>query len=160
MLPRTHMVLTLELEGREWLADVGFGGDGLIEPIPTDGAAVEQDDRFCRVTAEERLRVLQSRRSDAWEDLYAVLPDPAHAVDFEMANWFTSTWPQSRFVLTLTAQRITGGARHVLRNLTYTVARGSTSETREISRPDLVPLLRSVFDLDVPLHARFKAIDG
>jgi arylamine N-acetyltransferase len=28
MRPRTHMVLTLPCEGRDWLADVGFGGDG------------------------------------------------------------------------------------------------------------------------------------
>jgi N-hydroxyarylamine O-acetyltransferase len=28
--PRSHMLLTVEVEGENWLADVGFGGDGLL----------------------------------------------------------------------------------------------------------------------------------
>ena len=37
------MVLGLELDGGKWLADVGFGGLGLIEPMPlTDGASSHQ----------------------------------------------------------------------------------------------------------------------
>ncbi|NUW38926.1 arylamine N-acetyltransferase [Nonomuraea rhodomycinica] len=40
-LPRTHATLTVETEeGGRWLADVGFGGEGLVEPLPfPDGAA-------------------------------------------------------------------------------------------------------------------------
>src|SRR4051812_28871446 len=33
VLPRTHMVLKVEAEGESWLADVGFGGISLLEPI-------------------------------------------------------------------------------------------------------------------------------
>ena len=33
--PRTHMVLIVRCDDREWLADVGFGGDGLLEPVRT-----------------------------------------------------------------------------------------------------------------------------
>ena len=29
LLPRTHMLLSVALEGRAWLVDVGFGGEGL-----------------------------------------------------------------------------------------------------------------------------------
>ena len=158
MLPRTHMTLSVTLGGREWLADVGFGGDGLVEPAPMDGATVEQEGRRYRVAAEGPLRVLQALRGDAWTDQYAVLPGSVHAVDFEMANWFTSTWPRSPFVQTITAQRVAAGARHILRNLTYTVARGDAVETREISRDELVPLLRSIFDLDIPAGARFSSM--
>src|SRR5450755_2396793 len=32
--PRTHMLLRVEADGVLWIADVGFGGWGLIEPIP------------------------------------------------------------------------------------------------------------------------------
>lgn len=160
VLPRTHMVLRLTLDGRQWLADVGFGADGLVEPIALDGGVVEQLGVPYRVVAEGPLAVLQRRAPTGWEDQYAVLPDAAHPADYVVGNWFTSTHPSSPFVQTLTVQRIAGGARHVLRNLTYSVARGAYVETREIARGDLVPLLRDAFGLDVPPDARFLVLDG
>ncbi len=159
MRPRTHMVLTVTIDGTNWLADVGFGGDGLIEPIAIGGASVEQAGVMYRVEAEGSLRVLQRQIADGWEDLYAVLPDPVAAIDFEMANWYTSTYPQSPFVLTVTAQRTTGGVRHILRNLSYSTARGTEVSSRAITRAELVPLLRNTFGLDVPEDARFRALD-
>jgi N-hydroxyarylamine O-acetyltransferase len=159
LLPRTHMVLTVRVEGREFLADVGFGGDGLVEPIPMDGSVAEQAGLSFRVVRDRQLRLLQRQTADRWEDLFAVLPDPVYPVDFEMANWFTSTYTRSPFVLHVTAQRITNGTRHILRNLTYTVVRGSESKSREITRAELVPLLRDTFGLDVPDDARFRALD-
>src|SRR5262245_53404654 len=32
--PRTHMLLKVDLEGASFLADVGFGGEGLLQPLP------------------------------------------------------------------------------------------------------------------------------
>jgi N-hydroxyarylamine O-acetyltransferase len=157
--PRTHMVLTVRCEGREWLADVGFGGDGLVEPLAIDGRHAVQAGAVYRVATEGPLSVLQRQAGGKWEDLYAVLPDPVYAIDFEMANWFTSTYPRSPFVLNLTTQRITNGTRHILRNLTYTIAQGAETSTREITRAELVPLLRDTFGLDVPDGARFSALD-
>jgi N-hydroxyarylamine O-acetyltransferase len=41
--PRTHMLLRVEVGAEPWLADVGFGRDGLLEPVPFDpGPAVSQ----------------------------------------------------------------------------------------------------------------------
>src|SRR5689334_20738806 len=39
---RTHMVLRVVIDGSPWLADVGFGGLGLMEPIPLDDGAQAQ----------------------------------------------------------------------------------------------------------------------
>jgi N-hydroxyarylamine O-acetyltransferase len=157
--PRTHMVLVVPCDDRQWLADVGFGGDGLMEPLTLGDAVAEQFGRTFRVATEGPLQVLQMRRDEEWDDLYAFLPDPVHPVDFAVANWFTSTFPSSVFVTTLTVQRSTSEARHILRNLSYTVLRGRQAETREIARAALVPLLRDVFGLDIPEDARFRAID-
>jgi N-hydroxyarylamine O-acetyltransferase len=160
MLPRTHMVLVVPCDGREWLADVGFGGDGLVEPVAMSGERSTQLGYAYRILPEGSLRVLQRSFGEGWEDLYAVLPDPVHHVDFELGNWYTSTYPQSPFVQNLTAQRISGGARHILRNLTYTVQRDGTLETHTITRSELVPLLRKVFGIDLPPDARFRALDA
>jgi N-hydroxyarylamine O-acetyltransferase len=160
MRPRTHMVLTLSCEGREWLADVGFGGDGLLEPIALDGRSTEQGGAVYRVAAEGPVRVLQRHIAGSWEDLYALMPDRVHAIDFEVGNWFTSTHPRSPFVLNLTAQRIVDDTRHTLRNLTYSITRGTAVQVREITRPEVVPLLRDTFGLEVPDDATFRALDS
>jgi N-hydroxyarylamine O-acetyltransferase len=155
--PRTHMVLSVWIEAEEWLADVGFGGEGPIEPVPM--SPDRASDSVHRVVTEGTQRVLQMRSGGGWIDLYAFLPQSVHPVDFEVANWYTSTYPQSRFVRTLTAQRTTRDVRYVLRYPTYTEIRGGEVRTREISRSELVPLLRDVFLIDVPADARFSAID-
>jgi N-hydroxyarylamine O-acetyltransferase len=158
--PRTHMVLTIPCEGREWLADVGFGGDGLIEPIALDGASTQQGGVVYRIAAEGPVRVLQRQIAGGWEDLYALMPSTVHPIDFDVGNWFTSTHPRSAFVLNLTAQRIVDDVRHTLRNLTYTITRGTEVQVREITRQEVAPLLRGTFGIDVPDDTTFRALDS
>jgi N-hydroxyarylamine O-acetyltransferase len=159
-LPRTHMTLRVALGGADWLCDVGFGAYGPIHPVPMSGEPVAQGAWTYRVADEGPLDVLQWWRNGVWEDLYAVEPGERLAVDYEMANWYTSTFPSSRFVLTLTAQRATWDVRYTLRNLIYTEDHGEASYTREIRRAELVPLLRQTFGLDVADGARFRGLDG
>jgi N-hydroxyarylamine O-acetyltransferase len=156
--PRTHMTLVVSMGGRAWLCDVGFGGDGPVEPVPLDGSEVEQGGDVFRVTEDGRLFVLQVRRGAAWEDQYAFLAEERFPVDFEVASWYTSTHPESRFVAVLTAQRIRPDARHVLRGLTYTVRRGEESTVRELARAELLPLLREVMGIDLPEGTRFRSL--
>jgi N-hydroxyarylamine O-acetyltransferase len=160
ILARTHMVLVVPVDGTGWLADVGFGGEGIAEPVPLDGRSTIQDGWTYRIAREGHLHVLRKARGDGWDDLYAFTDDDVHDVDYAVANWYTSTHPESQFVRTLTAQRIIGDTRHVLRNLSYSVATdGGDWQTRDVTRAELVPLLRDVFGLDVPDEARFRALD-
>lgn len=157
--PRTHMVLLASIGDQPWLCDVGFGGDGLLEPLAMDGAEHEQFGRTFRIVRHGALHVLRAESVDGCEDLYDFVPEGRYPIDFEMANWFTSTYPESPFVKTLTVQSASAEARCILRNLSYTVVRGHVAETREIPRKDLIPLLRASFSLDVPEGSRFRALD-
>jgi N-hydroxyarylamine O-acetyltransferase len=123
------------------------------EPVPSSGL-------IHRVVEEGDLRVLQMGRGSDWEDQYAFALQPVHPVDFEVANWFTSTHPQSPFVRTLTVQRTTRAIRYVLRYPTYTEIRDSGMLTREISRSELLPLLRDAFLIQLPEDTVFPVIDG
>jgi len=50
---RTHMVLRVPADGDDWLADVGFGGIGLLEPILLrDGTVSEQSRLTYRLRRE------------------------------------------------------------------------------------------------------------
>lgn len=158
--PRTHMVLVVPIDGVDWLVDVGFGANGIVEPLRLDGTTATQDGWMFRVKREARLHVLQRRDGDRWLDLYAFTDDDAATIDYVVGNWYTSTHPDSKFVRTLTAQRMIGNVRHQLRDLSYSVARqGGEWQTRTITREELIPLLREVFGLDVPEDARFRALD-
>src|SRR4051812_27097224 len=56
---RTHMVLRVPADGTTWLADVGFGGLGLLEPMPlAEGAESEQAGIVYALTREGGLWIL------------------------------------------------------------------------------------------------------
>jgi N-hydroxyarylamine O-acetyltransferase len=159
VLPRTHMVLQVHVGGERWLADVGFGADGLLRPAPLDPLGEVQSLPWVhRIVPEEPgLRVMQSLVDDAWMDLYAFTLEPQYEVDVEMSNHFVSTWPESRFVQTLTAQRVSKEARHVLRNRELTIDRGIDIETRHLrSRDEVLQVLDEVFGLPLPADAPLR----
>jgi N-hydroxyarylamine O-acetyltransferase len=154
------MLLLVRMEGAFWVCDVGFGGEGLLWPVPMDGEAHAQFQNAYRVAPEGVLRVLQSHHDGVWTDLYAFQPEPQFPVDFEMANHYTSTHPDSRFVKTLTAQLPGPEVRRILRNRAYAEIRGERVEGRELAPGEVLPLLRETFGLDVPEGARFRAFEG
>jgi arylamine N-acetyltransferase len=72
-----------------------------------------------------------------------------------MANHFTSTYPRSPFVLSLTAQRSWPERRAILRNRDLSV-RGDRTETTTVRDPDhLLDVLRTWFSLEFPAGTRF-----
>jgi len=157
MTPRTHMVLLVELDGTTYLCDVGFGGEGLLYPVPLDGRTHHQFLWNYRVIDQGDQKVLQSERSSGWFDFYGFVPEERPPIDFEVANWFTSTHPRSRFVISLTAQLSTPEARYLLRNRYFIVERGGAEETSKIETPEeLLDILRTRFGLSFPPGTRFK----
>lgn len=158
--PRTHMALTVALDNHDWLVDVGFGADGIVEPIRMDGSETVQDGWTYRVHHDGPFRVLQRATSEGWDGLYSFVDADAEDIDYVVGNWYTSTHPDSRFVRMLTAQRMVGDQRYSLHNLSYGVAaNGGDWQTTSVARGELVPLLRDVFDIDLPVDATFRALD-
>jgi len=144
------MTLRVDLESRPWLVDVGFGADGPFDPVPLDGTISEQHIGAFRVVTEVEFLVLQMRWAGTWRDLYAFTLVPAHPIDFEVANHFTSTHPRSPFVNTLTAQIKTPQARHALRGRTYSVLNANGEEKTEVADERVPSLLRERFLLFIP----------
>lgn len=158
-LPRTHMLLKVEVGGQSWLADVGFGGDGPLAPVAMNGDVAEQSDGAYRVKRESGgISVLRRRWRGEWRDLYAFRSTPAQAVDFEVANHYTSTYPSSIFLRTLTVQRSETTVRHILRGRVYTVRHGREETSREIEAEELPTLLNDAFGLDVPAEEATRAL--
>jgi len=161
-LPRTHMTLRVEIAGRSWVADVGFGGDGPIEPVPLDGeTSVQWDGRYSVGEEDAGVRVLRRELGSEWHDMYAFTLVPALPVDFEVASHYTSTHPTSSFLNTLTVQRSEPAGRHILRGRTFTSRVGARETVRQIIPEELPGLLRGRLCLDVTDEEALEAFgDG
>ena len=157
VLPRTHMTLLVTVDGQTWLADVGFGAEGLLLPIPfVPGQPTTQFVWTYRLVVDAGYWVLQSLHDGAWEDLYAFTEEPQHPIDYEVANHYTSTHPESRFVHTLTAQSLTPTCRTILRNLDLVEDFGTTVTRRTVGEgEELLAVLADTFNLHFPSGTRF-----
>jgi N-hydroxyarylamine O-acetyltransferase len=162
---RTHMVLRMLIDGSPWLADVGFGGVGLLEPMPLcDGATSEQSGIEYTLRREPRadhpdagarhshpgLWVLSMRVAQASMDLYEFSEDPQTAGDVEVANHYTSTHPDSIFRRTLTIQRSSRPERVVLRHDVVTRIRDGRSVDTPVSTDRLPDVARDLFGVELP----------
>ncbi len=159
-LPRTHMVLRVQVEGGDLLADVGFGGEGPIRPVPLHGEIAEQTVAAYRVVEEGTLYVLQRRRGGVWADQYAFGLEPALPIDYEVASHYTSTFPSSIFRRTSTIQLSTPEARHMLRGHTYTRQTANEDEVRELDTDKAIELIREVIGIDLPEDELRRALLG
>jgi N-hydroxyarylamine O-acetyltransferase len=151
--PRSHMLLAVDVDGETMIADVGFGADGLLLPVPLRARTpMRQYAWTYRIVAEDHgVNVMQTAGGDGWRDLYAFTLEPQYDVDFEVANWYTSTHPQSRFVQVLTAQRLTTTRRYALRGLELVEDDGSATRARTLAdRDEQRRLLVETFGLALP----------
>lgn len=131
--PRTHMLLRVDFAEGSHIADVGFGG--LTPTAPLALAAGRE-----QATPHESYRVvavgdefdLEARLGGDWSSLYRFSLQEQMRVDYEVANWFTSTHPQSLFLNHLIASRPGTGCRYALFNNRFTVRRLDSAGERRI----------------------------
>ncbi len=161
-LPRTHMLLKVEADGGSWICDVGFGAWGLLQPIAlAANVETEQDGwTYCLRREDEVTWVLQCHECPLGPDLYAFDLTRHLPVDYEPANFYTSTHPESRFVLSLTAQRVGRGVRHVLRNRELvTIHADGTHAELIATHEQLLDVLAVCFGIRLPAGTRFPQFE-
>jgi N-hydroxyarylamine O-acetyltransferase len=157
---RSHMLLKVDLPEGPYIADVGFGGQIASAPLKLEPGLEQR-------TAEATLRltpvgegpfeslVLETRLPAGWAPMYRFTLEPAERADYESANWFTATHPDSIFTIGLVAERLTPNVRSSLfnRRLTRRTPDGA-AEVVELAGPgDLAQVLEADFDLAAPADA-------
>lgn len=160
ILPRTHMLLMVNVAGQDWLADVGFGTGGLLKPLMIcHGDVSRQFTWSFRLMEEHGFWQLQSLREGRWQDLYVFTLEPQYAIDFQMANHYVSTHPDSRFVQTLAVQRQSPSACYLLRNRELTVIERDRATVTQIADDEaLLSVLDEHFGLRFPAGTRFRCL--
>jgi N-hydroxyarylamine O-acetyltransferase len=120
--PRSHMLLLVDLDGRRYVTDVGFGGVTLTGPLRLE-ADIEQatpHEPFRLVKAADEF-IEQVKIGGHWVSLYRFDLSEQFLPDYEMANWYLSTHPSSRFVTGLLAARPAPDRRYGLLNNQLTI---------------------------------------
>ncbi|HEV2673496.1 MAG TPA: arylamine N-acetyltransferase [Aliidongia sp.] len=160
--PRNHFLLEVDTPQGQYLADVGFGHDGPLHPLPLlPGLILHQPGSAHRLRHDGGLWVLEGDVGSGWADLYAFTLEPQFLVDMEMANHYASTHPDSAFRRTLTVQRLRRNRRACLRGTTLETCVNGRRESMEIdSGAALLALLDDEFGLAFPPETRFTLPDA
>ncbi len=157
---RTHSLSLVELDGTQYIVDVGFGAMTptaplRLEPDLEQGTPHER----MRIKQMEGVYVLEALIDDTWRAMYHFNLEPQLPADYAMANWWVSTHPESQFVNRLGAAIVAPGRRYTLRGAelaTHDTQSGTTRRRIE-SASELRRLLVDTFRIRLPDEPRLDA---
>lgn len=150
--PRTHMFLTVEIDGERYVVDPGFGGHTAVVPVPLrDGIEVRAGRDRHRMVRRDDEWVLEAEVDGTMTPLWVSSLEPQLPVDFQLANYWVSTAPASPFMNRLMLRALTPEGRTSVMNREVTVIRGGSTEKYQLTdRQALRGLLDSDFGFDLP----------
>lgn len=145
-----HLILRVGIDGQAWLADAGFGGEGPLEPIPiADGVRVLQDGIAFSIARAGHHWIASMHVGDESIELYEFGDAPHTPGDIEIANFYTSTHPNSVFRRTLTIQRVTLEERVILRPTIITRYRNGVRTDTPIEPSQVRAAARELFGVEL-----------
>ncbi|WP_394827148.1 arylamine N-acetyltransferase [Pendulispora albinea] len=168
--PRSHMLNRVDLEGTTYVADVGFGGITLTEPLVlepnTEQSTSYELFRLVPQNDEGGGFAMDANAGGKWRRLYRFDLTPQYQPDYEISSWYLCTNPKSHFLTGIMAARPIEGGRYALNNNQLTIHRlngeperrtlTSAAELRDFftdglgitlpDSPDLEPVLARVAD--------------
>ena len=150
--PRTHTLNLVQVDGADYIADVGFGGS-FVPPMPlvADEVAVTPDGiRHRLVRAAGHGWMLQRDADSGWERQYSFTTEPVWPADLETANHWTSTRPGTRFTTARIVSRAFPDGMAALTDRILTVRRAGEEQRQAIEDPATYNLvLEELFDLSL-----------
>lgn len=145
-----HMFLLVRLAAETWIADVGFGAEGPLEPLPLrEGMVVEQASITYRLRRDAHHWLLSMSCGEWSEDMYEFTDAPHTQGDVEIANYYTATHPSSIFRNTLTIQRTRPEERLILRPKVVTRYRDGARTETPIEPAQIRALARELFGIEL-----------
>ncbi|MBF7096249.1 arylamine N-acetyltransferase family protein [Alkalibacter mobilis] len=146
--PKTHHVLVAEADGKEWLVDVGFGGNGPVAPVLLEeDMEQEQFMRHYMISKHPEFGyLLQFKIDGKYENVYAFNMEENSQMDYEIPNYFTSTHPDSIFTQVIMCTKATEKGRiSIFDNNLKIVANGLVTEK----------VMQSDFEINEVLYKHF-----
>ena len=97
---RGHQIELVTIEGRQWIADVGFGADTPRAPIPLVlDQPLTQGSQTIRLIKDDRFGIMVQAVKDVnWVNLYSFDLGYVCPADIDYGNHYNATHPESLFV--------------------------------------------------------------
>ena len=149
---KTHQVLMVEIDGKRYLADVGFGNDGITAPLILEaGADQKQFTHTYRFLEDPKFGyILQERKGEEYHYMYAFTLEECYPMDFIMSNYFTATFPDSFFIKMKMCTIPTKDGRITLTDdRLKIVSNGKVTERQLNDEEEYNELLKKYFKLDL-----------
>lgn len=149
--PRTHLFVRVEIGEESFVTDVGMGAaslTGALKLIPD--LEQETPHELRRIVKEGSIWYHQIRYGDLWQDACEFTLEEMPLLDREIANWYTSTHPQSHFKSSLmVARALDNGQRLTLQNfdLTQRARNGEAQKKQLQNNKELIDVLTNDFGL-------------
>ena len=160
---RGHMLLLIDLDGKRYVADVGFGVLTLTAPLllEPDIEQATPHEPFRLIRAGQDF-VMQAKLGETWKPLYRFDLQEQLLPDYEVTNWYLSNHPNSHFVNGLIAARAVSDARYALRNNELAVhhLNGNTERRVLVTAGELRAALEGTFRLTLPEALELDAVLG
>lgn len=162
---RTHKCLLVTIGSDKYLADTGYGGNCIIEPLPliTDITFKQFSEAFKLKREYPRSEeieeyVLYTLIKEEWVNLYS-FPCSVHLPEeYEPLNYFNShskkTFPVNNRLVTIP----TPEGRIILHNHNLKIRRNGHQETIPVKEEEYLSILDKFFGLKFPLSTIFKPI--
>ncbi len=154
---RGHQLALICIEGRDWLADVGFGGNSPRSPVPMElDCPVTHEGRTVRLTDGGNFgTMLQTLEAGAWKDLYSFDLGHVFPADIAYGNHYTATSPHSFFTFSRVGARSVPGGEITLLDRTLKITANGRQEV--LTLPDSPAYLDAVnthlgIEIDAPYH--------
>jgi len=162
---RTHKCLVITVGGNKYLADTGYGGNCIIEPLPliTDAPFQQFSETFKLMLEHPRSEeieehVIYTLIKEEWVKLYS-FPYSAHLPEeYEPLNYFNShsknTFPVNNRLVTMP----TPEGRIILHNHNLKIRRNGQQQTVTVKEEEYLNVLDKYFALKLPFDTVFKPI--
>ena len=94
IMPRSHMLIAIPIDGETWLMDVGFGGLTQTAPLRlAPGVVQETPHEPFRILEEDDTFLIQAHAAGEWRNLYRFDLYEQHPVDYELPNFYLCRHP-------------------------------------------------------------------
>jgi N-hydroxyarylamine O-acetyltransferase len=155
----THKLLLVTIGDKQWIADVGFGANGIYKPMPlVPDQIIKQYGDFFRLIREEDKYTLEITQAENWVKLYEFSTNPVNAVDFEPMSYYVSHHPNSIFVKNRICVLPTPEGRITLNNDQLKIKQGKSKTQISLKDgPGYLEALETYFGLKFPKETQFKA---
>lgn len=150
-IPFAHMTLIVTLDGKRWLADVGFG-DSFIEPLEIDNPApqMQRNKAYKIVLDGDTGYYMEGQENGDFQIEYRFFFQPHDLRDYADACYYMQTSPKTHFTQKRVCSKATPTGRISLSDLRLITTENGSRTEREISgEAEFEALLQQEFGIDL-----------